>query len=66
MRKTIGIIAACFFIAGGAAQAQPKGPEKIIIDTDIGDDIDDAFALGLALSSPEFEVLGLSAGFGDT
>ena len=66
MRKTIGIIAACFLIACGAAQAQPKSPEKIIIDTDIGDDIDDAFAVGLALSSPEFEVLGFSAGFGDT
>ncbi|HWX89423.1 MAG TPA: nucleoside hydrolase [Rhizomicrobium sp.] len=66
MRKTIGIIAAWFLIACGAAQAQPKSPEKIIIDTDIGDDIDDAFAVGLALSSPEFEVLGFSAGFGDT
>jgi inosine-uridine nucleoside N-ribohydrolase len=66
MRKIIGIIAACFLITCGAAQAQPKSPEKIIIDTDIGDDIDDAFAVGLALSSPEFEVLGFSASFGDT
>src|SRR5206468_10025032 len=40
--------------------------EKIIIDTDIGDDIDDPFAEALALSSPEFEVLGFSASFGDT
>src|SRR5512138_2427112 len=39
---------------------------KIILDSDIGDDIDDAFALGLALSSPEFEILGVSASFGDT
>jgi inosine-uridine nucleoside N-ribohydrolase len=70
MRKAIGIVAAAFFIAGGAAQAQTRSlsgaPEKIIIDTDIGDDIDDAFAAGLALSSPEFEVLGFSASFGDT
>jgi inosine-uridine nucleoside N-ribohydrolase len=41
-------------------------PEKIIIDTDIGDDIDDAFALALALRSPELEVLGVTTGFGDT
>jgi len=66
------IITAAFFIAGSVAQiqqakAQPaKAPEKIIIDTDIGDDIDDAFAVGLALSSPEFQVLGFSASFGDT
>src|SRR5437868_13577040 len=63
-----GIIAAAFFIAGGVAQAQPAKPaaEKIIIDTDIGDDIDDAFAVALALSGPEFDIVGMSAGFGDT
>lgn len=55
------------------ASAQPAGPkpgkaapQKIIIDTDIGDDIDDAFALALALKSPEFDILGVSAAFGDT
>jgi inosine-uridine nucleoside N-ribohydrolase len=41
-------------------------PEKIIIDTDIGDDIDDAFAVALALRSPEVEILGISTTFGDT
>lgn len=50
-----------------AAQAQaPRAPEKIIIDTDIGDDVDDAFAVALALKSPEFEILGFTAPFGDT
>jgi purine nucleosidase len=39
---------------------------KIIIDTDIGDDIDDAFALGLALNSPEAEILGITTAWGDT
>lgn len=33
---------------------------KIIFDTDIGDDIDDAFALALALNSPELEILGIT------
>jgi purine nucleosidase len=44
----------------------PGAPEKVIIDTDIGDDIDDAFAIALALSSPELEILGISTTFGDT
>lgn len=62
MRKIIGAVAAALILACGAAQ----GAEKIIIDADLGDDIDDAFAIGLALSSPEFEILGFSAAFGDT
>lgn len=40
--------------------------EKIIIDTDIGTDIDDAFAVALALQSPEFQILGISSAWGDT
>lgn len=39
---------------------------NILIDTDIGDDIDDAFALALALCSPEIELLGVTTVFGDT
>lgn len=38
----------------------------LFIDTDIGDDIDDAFAVALALSSPEIELKGISTVFGDT
>jgi len=41
-------------------------PEKIIVDTDIGDDIDDAFAVALALRSPELQILGVTTTFGDT
>lgn len=43
--------------AGSTAYAQ-KVP--IILDTDIGTDIDDAFALALALASPEIELLGVT------
>lgn len=43
-----------------------KAPEKIIIDTDIGTDIDDAFAVALALRSPEFDVVGITTASGDT
>jgi inosine-uridine nucleoside N-ribohydrolase len=33
------------------------------LDTDIGDDVDDALALGLAASSPELELVGVSTVF---
>lgn len=37
--------------------------QKIILDTDIGDDIDDCFALGLVLCSPELELCGVTTVF---
>ncbi|MBP3966567.1 nucleoside hydrolase [Paenibacillus lignilyticus] len=36
---------------------------KIIIDTDIGDDIDDALAIAFALESPELDVIGITTVF---
>src|SRR5438132_11067601 len=50
----------------GQSPPTPALPEKVILDTDIGDDIDDAFALALALRSPELQILGITATFGDT
>jgi inosine-uridine nucleoside N-ribohydrolase len=41
-------------------------PQKVILDTDIGDDIDDAYALALVLSSPELKLLGVTTAWGDT
>jgi purine nucleosidase len=51
--------------------AQPAAPKAsqsqlVILDTDIGDDIDDAFALALALQSPEFKLLGITTTYGQT
>src|SRR3984957_20636414 len=43
-----------------------SAPQLVIIDTDIGDDIDDAFALALALKSPELKILGVTTTFGNT
>jgi inosine-uridine nucleoside N-ribohydrolase len=40
--------------------------EKVIIDTDIGDDVDDAFALALALSSDRVQILGVTTAWGNT
>ncbi|HEY1984818.1 MAG TPA: nucleoside hydrolase [Terracidiphilus sp.] len=54
--------------AGSQTPARDAGskPQLAIIDTDIGDDIDDAFALALALRSPELKILGITTAFGDT
>jgi len=51
-------------VAGWAQSAART--EKVIIDTDIGDDVDDAFALALAVKSPDLQVLGVMTTFGDT
>jgi inosine-uridine nucleoside N-ribohydrolase len=50
-------LAALFLILAGLAAAQPT---PIIFDTDIGDDIDDALALALALQSPELDVKAIT------
>jgi inosine-uridine nucleoside N-ribohydrolase len=55
------LLTACFC---GAADAPAKIP--VILDTDIGTDIDDAFALALIIDSPEFELLGVTTVSGDT
>ena len=49
-----------------AAAAQGAGRMPVIVDLDIGDDIDDSFALALVLASPEFELRGISTSTGDT
>lgn len=48
---------------GGAAAS---GAQKVILDCDLAGDIDDAFAVSLALASPEFDVLGLVMDHGNT
>jgi purine nucleosidase len=53
------------FSASEAGQST-QTVHPVFIDTDIGDDIDDALALALALQSPEIDVLGISTVFGDT
>jgi inosine-uridine nucleoside N-ribohydrolase len=43
-----------------------KSPIPVIIDTDIGGDIDDTWALALALKSPELDVKMVLSAFGNT
>jgi inosine-uridine nucleoside N-ribohydrolase len=61
----------CQAVSGGRGVPEPGNadrsqPQLAILDTDIGDDIDDAFALALALQSPELKILGVTTAFGNT
>ena len=47
-------------------QPTAQAPMKIILDTDIGDDIDDAYALALLASHPGVQLLGITTAFGQT
>ena len=56
------IAAILALIAVHPASAQPV---PVLFDTDIGTDIDDAYALALILRSPELELLGVTTVSGD-
>jgi len=65
IRKTLGCLA-LFCMAVFTVFAEESQKKKVIFDTDIGGDIDDAFAHGLMQVSPEFEVLGITVADGPT
>jgi len=46
--------------------AGAEGKMKVILDTDIGDDIDDAWALAFVISHKGFEPLGITVAHGNT
>lgn len=46
--------------------ASQQARMKIVLDTDIGTDIDDAWALGYAVKSPSFELMGVTVSDADT
>lgn len=48
------------------AIAQQPVSMKVILDTDIGDDIDDAYALALLATQPNVKLLGVTTSFGQT
>ena len=55
-----------WILAGSLPPAAQEARVRIVLDTDIGTDIDDAWALGYALKSPSFDVLGVTVSDGDT
>jgi inosine-uridine nucleoside N-ribohydrolase len=58
--------AAVVFVLFAAAGASAQSRTPILFDTDIGTDIDDAYALALILRSPELELVGVTTVAGDT
>ena len=63
LRNATVVVCLVFAVALPAA-AQTRA--KILLDTDIGTDIDDAWALGYVLKSPSLELLGVTTADGDT
>jgi purine nucleosidase len=62
-------------LASESVRAEPRAAPReknptfltpILLDTDIGTDVDDAFALALVMRSPELELLGVTTVSGDT
>ena len=49
-----------------AAATRAAAPREVIVDTDIGDDYDDAVALALVLASPQLRLDAVITSFGDT
>lgn len=60
------LLAGMLVFAPAVGLAQKHAPTSVIIDTDVGDDVDDAFAIDLALTSPELKIMGISSAWGDT
>jgi len=56
------LFVSALLIAG--SKTQPGA--KVIFDTDIGDDIDDAWALGFILAHKQFDLVGVTATHGNT
>ena len=54
------------YTGSNIAMCQDTGKMKIIFDTDLAGDIDDAFAHALVQISPEFQVLGITIADGPT
>ena len=64
--KLTALLFAVALTAAHHAVAASPVPEPVIIDTDVGDDIDDAFALAIALHDPKLQVIGITTAWGDT
>ena len=63
MRKFILSLMVILMMFQSAVGAEKQ---KVIFDCDLGDDIDDAFALAMVIASEEFDVLGIVMDYGNT
>jgi inosine-uridine nucleoside N-ribohydrolase len=66
-RYLIGFVVGMLLTGMISLPAEARSPAKtpILLDTDIGDALDDAFALALVLQSPELDVRGITTVHGD-
>jgi inosine-uridine nucleoside N-ribohydrolase len=66
-RCLLGAVAALVLSGPDTLKAAATPPPiPVIIDTDVGDDVDDAFALAVALQDPRLQVIGITTAWGDT
>lgn len=64
--QRIPFIVFSLFLAAASLSAGTPPKIPILLDTDIGTDIDDAFALALIVASPELDLVGVTTVSGDT
>lgn len=62
VRLAAVLLAAALLVRGAAGQVRTP----VLLDTDIGGDIDDAFALALVMASPELDLRAVTTVSGDT
>ncbi len=66
LKLRTGVWLAIVLMAASPAWSQESRKVPVIFDCDIGTDIDDTFALALALASPEIDLRGVTTVSGDT
>ena len=67
MNRARMMLAGLLLVSVAAAVAGADAPKApVLVDTDIGSYVDDAFALGLVLASPELELVGVTTCGGQT
>ncbi len=59
----LGIMA---LMLGQTTPTMETPPQKIVLDTDVGDDIDDIYALALVATQKQVRLLGVTTAFGET
>ena len=63
---TCGLVLILWAVFGGAGLIGQENRMKVILDTDIGGDIDDAWALAFVIAHRPFEPLGITIADGNT
>ena len=64
--KDLVTVLVAFFAVAAGKTALPGEKIPVILDTDIGDDIDDTWALVLLLKSPQFDLKLVATDYGNT